>query len=224
MPEERIQCLLGPENPIPGKPLTPSHANIVEVLYSLIDNQEIEPGDNMLIYFAGRGASYNCANHFLKPKCDTNICSVEARYPLDRDTVDAKERYVPDISDRELNALFTEISQVKGNKITFIADCCYARSFSRQIQDSGMRSVHPTAHSDVNDMPCAANEGLKFPGHHSIILSKDWQPDMTSSHVVLAAFRGYEADFGKWGMRRNVHQDACSCSQVGSQEEGNDVP
>ncbi|PBK72063.1 hypothetical protein ARMSODRAFT_853472, partial [Armillaria solidipes] len=75
---------------------------------------EIDPGDNILIYFAGRGASYNCANHFLKPKCDTNICPVEALCSLDRNTLDARGRYVPDISDRELNALFTEISQVKG--------------------------------------------------------------------------------------------------------------
>ncbi|SJL04296.1 uncharacterized protein ARMOST_07657 [Armillaria ostoyae] len=198
VPEERIQCLLGPENPIPGKFLTPSRTNIVDVLYSLIDNQGIDPGDNMLLYFAGHGASYYCSEHFLKPECDNNFCPTEALCPLDRDTVDAEGRYVPDISDRELNALFTEISRVKGNKITFIADCCYARSFSRHSQDLGMRSVHPTTYSDVNDMLRAADERLKhFPGYRSI-LSEDWQPDM-SSHVVLAACRDYQTAKETWG-------------------------
>ncbi len=191
IPEGRIQCLLGPENPIPGKPLTPSHANIVEVLYSLIDNQEIDTGDNMLIYFAGYGACYYCSEHFLISECDNNTCPIEALCPLDRDTVDAKGRYVPDISDQELNALFKEISRVKGNKFTFIADCCYARRFSRHIPDLGVHSVHPTTYSDANDMLRAGDERLKhFPGYCSI-LSEDWQPDI-SSHVVIAACQDYQ--------------------------------
>ncbi|KAK0431166.1 hypothetical protein EV421DRAFT_1678868, partial [Armillaria borealis] len=101
-----------------------SRDNIVLVLCSLVNNQEIDPGDNILIYFAGHGASYNCAKHFLKPKCDTKSCPIEALCPLDRDTLDARGRYVPDISDQELDALFMEISSIKGHTITFIADCC----------------------------------------------------------------------------------------------------
>ncbi|KAK0435909.1 hypothetical protein EV421DRAFT_2087011, partial [Armillaria borealis] len=115
--------------------------HILQVLYSLIDNQEIDPGDNILIYFAGHGARYNCAKHFLKPTCDTNSCPVETPCPLDRDALDAEGRYVPDISDRELDALFTEICRVQGHKITFIADCCYAHSFSR-TPDTELRSIH----------------------------------------------------------------------------------
>ncbi|PBK72028.1 hypothetical protein ARMSODRAFT_740258 [Armillaria solidipes] len=58
MSEERVQCLLSSEDPTAGDPLTPSRDNIVRVLYSLISNQEFDPGDNILIYFAGYGASY----------------------------------------------------------------------------------------------------------------------------------------------------------------------
>ncbi|KAK0227177.1 hypothetical protein EDD85DRAFT_795003 [Armillaria nabsnona] len=57
MSEERIQCLLGSEDPTPDDPLTPSRDNIVRVLYSFVDNQEINSGDISLIYFAGYGAS-----------------------------------------------------------------------------------------------------------------------------------------------------------------------
>ncbi len=57
MSEERIQCLLGSEDPTPDDPLTPSRDNIVRMLYSFVDNQEINSGDISLIYFAGYGAS-----------------------------------------------------------------------------------------------------------------------------------------------------------------------
>ncbi len=152
--------------------------------------QEIDRGDNILIYFAGHGASYNCAKHSLKSKCDTKSCPVEALCPLDRDTLDAEGRYVPDISDRELDTLFTEISRVKGYKVTFIADCCYARSFPR-TPDKEMRSIHHTTRSDVNDMLRAGHEKLEhFPSYQSI-LSDDWKPDRCS-HVCLAACRDHQ--------------------------------
>ncbi len=76
------------------------------------------------IYFAGHGGC-NCSEHVLISECDNNSCFAEALCPLDRDTIDAKGCCVPD---REPNALFTEISQVKENKITLFIDFCYARS------------------------------------------------------------------------------------------------
>ncbi|PBL01571.1 hypothetical protein ARMGADRAFT_1071119 [Armillaria gallica] len=106
-PERRIQCLLGSEDPTPGHNMTPSHDNIVRMLHSLIDNQEIDPGDNMLIYFSGHGACYYCSENFLISECDNNICPIEALCPLDRDTVDAKGCYVPE-SATESSTLFSQ--------------------------------------------------------------------------------------------------------------------
>jgi hypothetical protein len=40
-------------------------------------------------------------------------------------------KIIPDVTDRELNALFTLTRQKKGPNILFIADCCYAASVSR---------------------------------------------------------------------------------------------
>ncbi|KAK0191753.1 hypothetical protein F5146DRAFT_1001525 [Armillaria mellea] len=161
--EECIQCLLsGSDDPTPDKSLTPSHENIIRVLYSLVDNQEIVPGDNILIYCAGYGASYSYA----------------------------RGRYVADISDRELDALFTGISRVKGYEITFITDCCYACSFPR-TPDTEMRSIHHFTHSDVSDMLRPGHEKLEhFPGYQSIS-SEDWKPDRRS-HLSLAACRDYQ--------------------------------
>ncbi|SJL01002.1 uncharacterized protein ARMOST_04316 [Armillaria ostoyae] len=190
MPEGRIQCLLGPNNPTPGDPKltpTPSHANIVDMLYSLVHSPEIDQNDNIIIYYAGHGSIYRCPEHPHAVRCHSGLCPTEALCPLDRDTQDADGKWIPDISDREINTLFKHISLAKGNKITFIADCCYARSFSRQDQDS-VRSTHPTSHASLDDMLRAADERWKQSGdpNYRSVLSKDWQPDM-SSRVVLAA-------------------------------------
>ncbi|KAK0227166.1 caspase domain-containing protein [Armillaria nabsnona] len=196
VPGNRIQCLLGAKNPTRDDSLTPSRANIVDALYNLIDNTEISWGDNIIIYYAGHGSSYQCSSHSLTPlegsKCRTGTCPIEALCPIDRDTKDAGGKWIPDISDRELNAIFTEISRTKGHKITFIADCCHASSVGRNPDpETGRRSMRGTHHSTVDDMLRAADGRLKgFPCYKSV-LSKNWLPDM-GSHVCLAACRDYQ--------------------------------
>ncbi len=206
VPGNRIQCLLGAKNPTRGDSLTPSRANIVDALYSLIDNTEIARGDNIIIYYAGHGSSYRCSSHFLTPgsKCRTGTCPIEALCPIDRDTKDAGGKWIPDISGRELNAIFTEISRTKGHKITFIADCCYASGASRNLdRETGHRSMRGTRRSTVDDMLRAADGRLKgFPFYKSV-LSKNWLPDM-GSHVVVAACRNYQTaketgEGSRWG-------------------------
>ncbi|KAK0492684.1 peptidase C14, caspase domain-containing protein [Armillaria luteobubalina] len=202
--KERIQCLLGSHNLIPDDPITPSRANIVNTLCSLIHNDEIQRGDNIIIYYAGHGSSYQCSlNHSLtRPNCGTELCPVEALCPIDRDTLDSHGRRVPDISDRELNALFTEISRAKGHNITFFADCCHASSFDRGASGSGIRTIPITVHASLTDMFSAADERLKgFPYYRSV-LSKDWMPDM-ESHVILAACRDYQL------VKEAVKKDEC---------------
>ncbi|KAK0435899.1 hypothetical protein EV421DRAFT_2022340 [Armillaria borealis] len=104
----------------------------------------------------------------------------------------SRANIIPDISDRELNAIFTQISLAKGYRITFIADCCHAGGTSRGPGiEARQRSICSSGRTNVNDMLRAADERLKsFPCYRSV-LSKDWKPDM-SSHVVLAACRDYQ--------------------------------
>ncbi|KAK0227178.1 caspase domain-containing protein [Armillaria nabsnona] len=193
VPEHHIQCLLGFENPTPGGPLTPSRTNILNVLYNLIGNVEIQRGDNIIIYYAGHGASYNCSEHFptAESGCQTGACPIQALCPIDRDTMHSDEHWITDISDRELNVLLTQISLAKGHHITFITDCCYASSFDRQGQGSAIRTTRPTFHSDVNDMLRAADQNLKHLPRYQSVLSKDWRPD-TSSHVLLTPCQDHQ--------------------------------
>ncbi|KAK0479439.1 hypothetical protein EDD18DRAFT_1086411, partial [Armillaria luteobubalina] len=101
MPKERIQCLLGSHDLIPDDPIKPSRANIVNTLCNLIHNDEIQLGDNIIIYYAGHGLSYQCSlNHSLtRPNCGMDLCPVEALCPIDRDILDSHRHWVPDISD-----------------------------------------------------------------------------------------------------------------------------
>ncbi|KAK0441740.1 uncharacterized protein EV420DRAFT_1727945, partial [Desarmillaria tabescens] len=108
VPKEHIQCLLGSHSPVPEDALTPSHANIVNVLFSLIHNRKIQFGDNIIIYYAGHGSSYRCSKHSastVELECSRDVCPVEALCPINHDTKDADGRWVPDISDHELNTL-----------------------------------------------------------------------------------------------------------------------
>ncbi|SJL17249.1 uncharacterized protein ARMOST_20795 [Armillaria ostoyae] len=191
--EKCIQCLLGSHIPTPlGDPFTPSRSNIVNMLYSLIDNPDIEPGDNIIIYYMGHSLSYYCSEHLSTESiCQTGDCPVEALCPIDRDTIDSDEHWIPNISDRELSTLLTMISQAKGHHITLITDCCHATSFERQGRGTAVCTTRPTFHSDVNDMLHAADHRLKDLPCHRSVLSKDWEPDM-GSYIVLAACRDYQ--------------------------------
>ncbi|KAG7439449.1 uncharacterized protein BT62DRAFT_828717, partial [Guyanagaster necrorhizus] len=93
------------------------------LFYDLTNNKEIERGDNIIIYYGGHGSCHYCADHFLDSRCSNVSCPTEALCPIDRDTQDAGGKWIPDISDRELNSLFVQISLAKGHNITFIADC-----------------------------------------------------------------------------------------------------
>ncbi|PBL01554.1 hypothetical protein ARMGADRAFT_1071098 [Armillaria gallica] len=192
VPEHRIQCLLGPNDPTPGT-MTPSRTNIVNVLSNLIDNVQIQRGDNIIIYYAGHGSRYLCSPEWAhESTClKADVCPIEAICPIDRDTPDSGH-WIPDISDREINALFTQISRAKGHKITFLADCCYAGGASRgSSPPTGDRAMAPTSHSDVNDMLRAAHTRLHHLPRYRSVLSPDWQADM-SSHVTVAACQDYQ--------------------------------
>ncbi|KAK0462295.1 uncharacterized protein EV420DRAFT_1304397 [Desarmillaria tabescens] len=120
VPEGRIQLLLGSkEHDSPTDPMCPSRTCIIDALLSLIDNHEIEKGDNIIFYYAGHGSSYKCSDYRDDEMPDAkispgNIGYIEALCPIDRDTHDANGEAVPDISDRELNTILKLISRAKG--------------------------------------------------------------------------------------------------------------
>ncbi|KAK0227213.1 peptidase C14, caspase domain-containing protein, partial [Armillaria nabsnona] len=113
MSEGRIHCLLNVTSP--------TRENIVDKLFNLSTNPEIQHGDSIIIYFSGHGSAYICSDYY-EARTISAEGSIEALCPMDRTASDA-DISIPDISDREINTILTEISLTKGPHITVILDC-----------------------------------------------------------------------------------------------------
>ncbi|KAK0215154.1 caspase domain-containing protein [Armillaria fumosa] len=196
VPGERIQLLLGSQDTSSEDPSFPSHTNIVETLLSLVNNPQIEVGDNIVIYFSGHGTSYSPIEYYPGDTADNRSLggvdqSIEAICPIDRDTIDDSGLRVPDISDREINSIFQQISRSKGHRITFFLDSCHSGAHVRCFPEPGTRTVPPLMRASLRRMLHMADENLsRYPSYKSILAS-DWKPDM-SSHVILAACKEYQ--------------------------------
>ncbi|PBK90855.1 hypothetical protein ARMGADRAFT_1082580 [Armillaria gallica] len=191
VPNERSQGFLGPvpygDTSTDVSSLSPSRANILSVLLSLITNLDIKYGDPIIIFFAGHGSRYLLSSQD-GPDDDKALSPpkfVEAFCPMDRDSRDSNGVPVPDISDRELNTILSQIFNEKGSRITCILDCCHAGSITRML-NSNVRTSTALEDTSLEQMLLTAEQNLKnLPGYRSV-LAKDWYPDR-DSHVVLAA-------------------------------------
>ncbi len=97
-----------------------------------------------------------------------------------------------DISEQEIDAIFTQISQRKGYKITLILDCSHSCARIKGLPPTGMPrticNVPLFLHASIEPMPEGVHQCLvaylQYSSCH-LVAAYDWQPD-TSSHVVLA--------------------------------------
>lgn len=175
----------------------PSRENILSVLLSLITNPNVKRGDPIIIFFAGHGSRYALSDYDNDEDYDfdeeledgRSHKFVEALCPIDRNTLDSRGGLIPDISDRELNTILSQISRTKGHRITFILDCCHAGSVTRTLS-SMVRTAPPLERASLKDMLLAAETLKGLPGYQSIF-AEDWVPDM-NSHVIVAACRENE--------------------------------
>ncbi|SJL03967.1 uncharacterized protein ARMOST_07324 [Armillaria ostoyae] len=189
VPKDHIQLLLGPKEPASSRDVIyPSRDNIIRALFGIITNDQIRPGDNIIIYFAGHGSYY------FPSECDDKALldligpgAIEAICPIDRDKRDVNEVPIPDISNRELNSILSLIARKKGNHITAIFDCCHSGGVSRGLPETGARVTCGTKVATLRGMLDAGEKRLG--GHPSIV--RNWRPDMTS-HVILAACQNYQ--------------------------------
>ncbi|PBK84347.1 hypothetical protein ARMGADRAFT_1088385 [Armillaria gallica] len=115
----------------------------------------------IIIYFTGHGTTYKCVEHpQYKVGTAAALGNVDALCPVDHgpeptsraktpdtNVDDAKSSIssnpqVPDICDREINAILTEIARTKGDHVTLIVDCCHWASIGRAPQE-GVRLIAP---------------------------------------------------------------------------------
>ncbi|KAK0458304.1 uncharacterized protein EV420DRAFT_1643174 [Desarmillaria tabescens] len=196
VPAGQIQLLTSAVSPAPTCSSNcvssiPTRENIIHALFGLSTNSKIQYGDNIIIYFAGRVSSYFRSDYAPSNDFIAGGGCIEALCPIDR-VAPSDGVTVPDISDRETNTIFTQISRTKGNRITIILDCCHSSSFTRDVSIlDGMRGADPLPPASIKDMFDAADSRMRdLPGYRSIS-ANDWLPN-TECQVVLAACREYE--------------------------------
>ncbi|KAK0213453.1 hypothetical protein DFS33DRAFT_1226655, partial [Desarmillaria ectypa] len=108
-----------------------TRANIIHTLLRISADTRINKGDNIVIYFSGHGSKYLCSDYPHYRGTIAGKGTIEALCHIDRDTLDKNGITIPDISDREINTILSEISRTKGHRITFILDCCHSSSLTR---------------------------------------------------------------------------------------------
>ncbi len=93
VPSDHIQRLLGPTGgETTNGSTSPTRVNILKTLYGFIDNADILPQDNIIVYFTGNGARYDAEGyHRNRVPPEVSLASVRplnALCPLDRATRD----------------------------------------------------------------------------------------------------------------------------------------
>ncbi|KAG6850961.1 hypothetical protein H0H93_005830 [Arthromyces matolae] len=115
----------------------------------LINNPAIDQGDALLVYFAGHGSTIPAPKGWYGGVSPENR-DVQVICPYDHDTKQFGKR-VAGISDRSMLALLNELARVKGNNITFIADCCFSPPKAKSLDRKFTRST-PTIKCKPDDL------------------------------------------------------------------------
>jgi len=167
---------------------------MVDALYDLRDDEKIKPDDNIVIHFSGHGSSYDARDYRDFTTFASKAGSIEAICPVDRGGS------IPDISERELNSILSELRAAKGPNITIILDCCHAggavRSFSGS-DTNAIRFIPPIRSNDALDLmrmfEAADSNPRRGPNEPNVpnIFSELWMPDI-SSFVLLAACQDFQ--------------------------------
>jgi len=168
-----------------------SRETMVNTLYDLRDDPRIRHGDNILIHFSGHGSSYRAADFFTSDVARAS--SIEAICPVDRSDK------IPDISERELCSILSEIHTAKGPNITLIFDCCHSGGALRALDvvtanlDGAVRYVAPVGgKKGILMMFKAAEEHPRRRPSSGTLTSEDWVVDVSPFVQQLAACQDFQ--------------------------------
>ncbi|PBK83576.1 hypothetical protein ARMGADRAFT_1136818 [Armillaria gallica] len=151
MPKHRIQCLFdSKEHASSDNYHIPTRVNIIQTLIGLMNNAEIQNGDNIIIYFSGHRSGYSTAGY-----CSNMNDSIEALCPINR--TEGNSSHIPDISDREINTILQNISHAKGHHITFLLDCSHTVT-DTGVPDQGVHTLPPLSNGSPKQMFDVADE------------------------------------------------------------------
>ncbi|EPQ57204.1 hypothetical protein GLOTRDRAFT_137591 [Gloeophyllum trabeum ATCC 11539] len=141
----------------------------------LLNNDAIEHGDAILIYFAGHGSTISGPLDWFSGKPG----EVQVLCTFDHDTRGPEGR-VAGISAVSLQAMLQELAEAKGNNITVMLDCCFAPT-----EHASRLRCTPTMKCRPHDLHTNMWRGLQ--GKLGIRADRDGFYQRRSSHILLAA-------------------------------------
>ncbi|KAG5649950.1 hypothetical protein H0H81_001361 [Sphagnurus paluster] len=167
-----------------------TRAAIIQAFLSLRDDPRIVKDQAaIIIYFAGHGARVDKPEEW--EDWVTASGEIELMCPSDMGTqAEGENEAVLGIPDRTISVLLNQISEVKGNNITLILDCCSSGGLNR-----GAKSTHKEY---IQYVPRQVFNAPSIPAHcDARIISKDtvrgthvaigFSGKHHASHILLAA-------------------------------------
>ncbi|KAF9477983.1 hypothetical protein BDN70DRAFT_836903 [Pholiota conissans] len=104
---------------------------ILKALHDLSEDNRIEKGDAILVYYAGHGTELNAPENW---EAGGPNAKIQAIVPYDCTFFgEIFEHKVPPIPDRVLEMILAVIAEKKGDNITVILDCCHSASGTRAM-------------------------------------------------------------------------------------------
>jgi len=185
VPKEHIQLLVNQE--------ATKAAFENKFMGHLVNNPHIERNDAILIYFAGHGSIIRAREGWF----ENGSGDAQALCTYDYDSKSALGRCAG-ISDRSLLAMISELSEVKGNNITLILDCCFSSSsLSPSARDRRFVRCTPTLKATTDDLFGGLWRGAvekKYPAGSGFL-----QDDCRSHVTILPCQPGEKASEEKDG-------------------------
>ncbi|TFK89096.1 hypothetical protein K466DRAFT_519659 [Polyporus arcularius HHB13444] len=159
--------------------------NIEERFVShLLNNSAIEPGDAIIVYFAGHGSSIRAPPGWF----DRGRGDVSVLCTYDYDTKLPKGQTNAGISDRSLHAMLQDLARAKGDNITLILDTCFSLPTTSNDDPKERRFTRftPTRKATSEDL-LAGLWSTATPHKAEPVASRGFTGVSSDSHVVLAA-------------------------------------
>ena len=159
--------------------------NIEERFMShLLNNLAIEPGDAIIVYFAGHGSSIRAPPGWF----DRARGEVSVLCTYDYDTKLPKGQTNTGISDRSLHAMLQDLSRVKGDNITLILDTCFCLPPTSNDDPKERRFTRYTPTRKATPEDLLAGLWSTASSHKAEPVARRGFTGVSSeSHVILAA-------------------------------------
>ncbi|KAF8869466.1 caspase domain-containing protein [Gymnopilus junonius] len=172
VPREQITVVLGKDA---------TRYNIIRAFKKLETNSRIQPGNPVVIFYAGHGGEARAHESWEAGGSENKIQML-----IPYDCSKTPGRQVPPIPDRTIGALIDRIAKAKGDNISVFFDCCNSASGTRSSGDSDIR-VRSVELDDMAYYNPRVDEDILYDRTRGSRPATQYEHGGLKSHVFIAA-------------------------------------